>query len=589
MATTMFENTASRDGFRVKAWRGERMCLLGFDVDEPADDLVGFAIACRSPHSSHFVPLRNRINFSYDKPVTKAVTGARQFLSTEAPFQKFRWVHFPKEPKAGRYTYRVTPMHMPADGVLKSAAHLDVEISLDPVTFAGALDVGFTRNFASSQAYAERFKNREDIIPEKADDGLAFVKQPADAEIYDWLGFEAHALLFRFLQDAIADPTITVDAFAYDLNEPEIVSALEQLGPRLRAIIDDSTTSKDGVKKGHGVAASPESQSAKRLRASAGASHVKRTHFQNLQHHKVLIAKRNGVPFKVLAGSTNFSFRGLYIQANNVLVFEAPEIAALFARVFDAAFHDPAAFEEDPLAKSWHDVTLNGGVPVHIAFSPHLSTDLSLNPVRGAIDLASSSVLYSVAFLNLIKSGPTKEALDRLMTRPVFSYGVVDQKSSLEVRKPDGSTGLVDFAFLAKTAPEPFRSEWSGGRGINIHHKFVVTDFSLPTAKVFTGSSNLSPSGEDKNGDHLILIEDRKVAIAYAIEALRIFDHLHFRSVMRDVDKKIASNGTAKKAKAAVKPLLLRKPTAISGEPAWFEKYFVKDTQRARDRLLFSR
>ena len=35
-------------------------------------------------------------------------------------------------------------------------------------------------------------------------------------------------------------------------------------------------------------------------------------HFKNnLQHNKVLIAKKNGEPNKVLFGSTNFSFRGI--------------------------------------------------------------------------------------------------------------------------------------------------------------------------------------------------------------------------------------------------------------------------------------
>jgi phosphatidylserine/phosphatidylglycerophosphate/cardiolipin synthase-like enzyme len=140
---------------------------------------------------------------------------------------------------------------------------------------------------------------------------------------------------------------------------------------------------------------------------------------------------------------------------------------------------------------------------------------------------------------------------------------------------------LVDFAFLAKNAPEPFKSEWSGGKGINIHHKFVVTDFSLPSAKVFTGSSNLAPNGEEGNGDHLIMIEDRKIALAYAIEALRIFDHLHFRSRMQEALKD-------KKGKQATEKLTLDKPTAISGKPAWFEKYYVANSQRERDRLLFS-
>ena len=55
-------------------------------------------------------------------------------------------------------------------------------------------------------------------------------------------------------------------------------------------------------------------------------------HFKGLQHNKVLIAKRNGAAVKVLFGSTNFSFRGLYIQANNALVFRDAGAAGLFAK-----------------------------------------------------------------------------------------------------------------------------------------------------------------------------------------------------------------------------------------------------------------
>ena len=63
---------------------------------------------------------------------------------------------------------------------------------------------------------------------------------------------------------------------------------------------------------------------------------------------------------------------------------------------------------------------------------------------------------------------------------------------------PDGEVGLVDFAFLSKHAPEPFKSEWSGGQGINIHNKFVVVDFDQPGAKVYAGSSNFAPSDDEK-------------------------------------------------------------------------------------------
>ena len=574
-----YENQDSKNGFSIKLWRDERMCLLGFDIAEPEPDLVGFAIECKDPGAAEFYPLLNRLAFSYDTPVEDAVTGARKFSSMNAPFQKFRWVHFPYEPQPGMYTYRATKMHMPQNDKIIPGTAIELQISLDPVTYNGFLDIGFTRNFASSQAYAEKYGNRTDIIPASADDGLSFKKLPGD--VYDWLGFEAYDLIFQFLKDVVEDPTVELDIFAYDLNEPDIVAQLEKIGPRLRAIIDDSTKTNKGISTGHGTADSAESKAAQKLIDSAGEGHIKRTHFSNLQHNKVFIAKRDGRCFKVLTGSTNFSFRGIYIQANNVLVFSSPEVAELFGNVFEASFKDPSAFRASELASKWHLVLNEGYPPVHLCFSPHKSANLSLNPVRGAIDQASSSVLYAVAFLNQIKSGPTKEAFDRLMTKPVFSYGVVDSRGNLEIQKPDGSTGLVDFAYLAKTAPEPFKGEWSGGKGINVHHKFVVTDFSLPSAKVFTGSSNLAPSGEEGNGDQLIMIEDRKIAIGYAIEALRIFDHLHFRSRMKDALKE-------KKKEKTTEKLTLIKPTAISNKKAWFEEYYVSNSQKERDRKLFS-
>lgn len=586
-----FENADTKPGLSMKLWRGERMCLIGFDVPAPVPaDLVGFAIECRAPRERKFRPLKNRLAFSYDEPAATAVTGARKYDSTEAPFQKFRWVDFPFEPRRGRYTYRGTAMHMPSDGKpLEPGASIDLDISLAPVTYDGFVDVGFTRGFASSQAFRDKFPEGTDldavgkaIIPSEADAGLRFKKAEEPKDIYDWLGFEAYDLIFSFLDEVVADGTVTLDVLAFDLNEPDILGRLERLGKRLRVIIDDSARVKKGVVTGHGAADSAESKSAARLRASAGRSNVHRTHFRHLQHHKVLIAKRNGIPFKVLAGSTNFSFRGIYIQSNNVLVFEDPGIAALFGKVFDAAFEDPDRFASDELATKWHTLQAPGRPPLHFCFSPHASSDASLNPVRGAIEQASSSVLYAVAFLSQIKSGPTEEAFDRLIKRPVFSYGISDKRGRLELQKPDGSIGLVDFAYLAQKSPEPFKSEWGGGKGINVHHKFVVTDFSLPTAKVFTGSSNLAPSGEQGNGDHLILIEDRKIAVGYAIEALRVFDHLHFRDRMKEAGKKPA--GQAKKDS-----LTLRKPTAISGKPAWFAEYYVPGSQRERDRMLFAR
>jgi phosphatidylserine/phosphatidylglycerophosphate/cardiolipin synthase-like enzyme len=585
-----FVNKKEKDGFTCKLWRGERMTLLGFDVADPEPDLVGFAIECKEPGQSDFKPLLNRIAFSYPEPAIEAVDGNRNFDSRDAPFQKFRWIHFPRDPRDGTYTYRVTKRHMPTDGALVSGTSITLDLSLQQVTFDGLVDVGFTRNFASSQAYREQFGNNPSIIPGEDENGLKFKKIDLTNEhgvsVYDWLGFEAYDLLFGFLDEALKDESLTIDVMAYDLNEPDIVKRLEAFKTRLRVIIDDSSRMEDGVRVGHGAPDSPESISAKRLRASASKKAVKRTHFSNLQHHKVFITRRNGVPQKVLCGSTNFTFRGLYIQANNVLVFHAPQVAKLFGEMFDLAFAAPETFRENPFSKTWHAVHIPGKPSVHVCFSPHSSIDLSLNPIRGAVDQATSSVFYSVAFLNQMTSGPTFEAFGRLMRRPIFSYGTVNSRGGLELRKPDGTIGLVDFAFLGSKAPEPFRSEWFGGKGRNVHHKFVVTDFSLPSAKVFTGSSNFSPNGEAKNGDHLIMIEDRRIATAYAIEGTRIFDHLQFRNRMRDT---FGAKGTKNTTSKAPPSITLKKPRAISGKPAWFDRFYKHDSQAERDRLLFSK
>ena len=89
-------------------------------------------------------------------------------------------------------------------------------------------------------------------------------------------------------------------------------------------------------------------------------------------------------------------------------------------------------------------------------------------------------------------------------------------------------------AALKKNVPEPFKSEPAGGGGNRMHHKFVVIDFDKPTARVYLGSYNFSVSADEKNGENLVLIRDRRVAVSYMIEALRIFDHYHFRVTQKE-------------------------------------------------------
>lgn len=448
-----------------------------------------------------------------------------------------------------------------------------MSISLEVETIKEFVNIGFTRGFASSQAYRERFNNNAEILPPPnapSKDNLTHDMGPHELA-YAWLGFEARRLVMDTLQEVIDDQELTLDALIYECKEPQVLNKLTALGPRLRAIIDDHDE--------QGEEDSAESISATQLEAAGAA--VKRLHFARQQHNKVLIVKRNGVPVKALAGSTNFSLRGLCIQANNVLLFQDETASGVFSQVFDAYWEPDTKvaveFRANPLSKTWWIVRDEPNSRVSLCFSPHAEADvaLSLTPVAAAIEEAETSVLYAVVFLNQL-TGRVRDALDELMDRSLFSYGVAQRVGGLAVNKPDGSRGLLPFAYLAENAPPPFKEEWSGNttdRSNMVHHKFVVTDFNGRRPMVFTGSSNMAAGGEKDNGDHMICIEDRQIAVAYAIEALRMFDHFHFRVKTREKE-------------ATGKPLTLAMPPQDGGKP-WFAPYYRKGHVKERDRKLF--
>lgn len=556
-----FESKTTFQGLTFKLYRGEGAALLAFDLapDLATPDFVGFSIEVRYPGADHWGVLHNRLHFDYPPTPQRP----RTFPSTEAPFQKFRWIHVPSEILPGLFRYRATACYMQADGTLRKGVSVDAQVSLEAQTISQFVNIGFTRGFASSQAYGDRFDNETRILPPARSAPRAYLDldmAPFERN-YQWLGFEARQLILQVLEQVASDPGLTLDALIYESKEPDILRRLEQLGSRLRAIIDDHGE--------QGATDSCESLSAARL--SAAGAQVKRLHFSSQQHNKVLIVRREGKAIRVLGGSTNFALRGLYIQANNVLLFDDETVAGKFGEVFDAYWTAPAAFRKNPLSQQWWVVRDEPGSRVSLCFAPHADSALSLDPIATSIEQATSSVLYSIVFLNLI-NGKVRTALDELMQRALFSYGVAQRTGKLALRKPDGSVGLLPFAFLASNAPAPFRAEWSGNAGNMVHNKFVVTDFNGANPTVYTGSSNLAGGGEKNNGDHLIRIEDRKVAVVYAIEALRLFDHFHFRV-------------NASKP-GALQTLRLAKPPA-AGEKPWFDAYYRQGHVKARDRELF--
>ncbi len=556
--------------FTLTVHRGDGMALLAMNWKSgpPSLDFVGFAIEYREPGGDKFFPLKNRLSF----PGVGDGVDPNQLSTRLSPIQKFRWVHFPRNAElSGEFLYRVVPVFMNEADELSYGEAQEAPIELRRETYPGKIDVAFTRGFVSSQAFVDRYAYAGPIstlLPAKADDGLTFVPtHPRAAEALTWMGFDARRAILDVLDAAIADARADVRVIAYDLNEPDIVSRLERLGPRLRVIIDDDDT--------HGGPDSAESHAARRLVATAGADNVKRQHMGNLQHNKTIVV--DGPRLKrVVCGSTNFSWRGFFVQANNAVVLRGATAVRAFRGAFDAYWRDdsPRAFGATAPA-TWTSLGLSG-INARVAFSPHAPANALLQNIAEDISTKTvSSLFYSLAFLYQTE-GPIRTAITKVtQSDTAFVYGISDRRvGGLDVQKPDGNVAPVYPAALSGDIPEPFKSEPTGGSGNRMHHKFVVIDFNKPTARVYLGSYNFSTSADTVNGENLLLIRNRRIAVAYTVEALRLFDHYHFRA-------------NQQQAREARRTLSLLRPPRRPGETPWWADDYT-NPRKIRDRELFA-
>ena len=562
--------------FNLKIYRGDGMALLAMNwkKGKPPNDFVGFAIEYKAPKTKNFVTASNRIAF----PGVDGKVNPKKLKSLFSPIQKFRWVSFPFNAEIpGEFIYKVTPVFMDGNDKLSYGEPQQAGIELSRETYPGKLNVTFTRGFVSSQAFVDRYgiDSIPMLLPAKADGGLKFVPTFEKADhAYTWMGFEARSAILELIDEGIADAKAEVRAVLYDLNEPGIVSRLEKLGKRLMVIIDDSGS--------HGAPRSAETQAAKRLIKSAGKENVKRQHMGQLQHNKIIVVDGPKVQAAV-CGSTNHSWRGFFVQNNNAIVVRGAKPTAVFMDAFNNYWDNSTVAKFSATNSARMNSLGIKGIDAQIGFSPYANENAILNKISDDIsNNTTSSLFYSLAFLYQTP-GAIQNAIKKVKKDgQVFSYGISDHKVKaltgktllgVAVQKPDGKVTVIQPEALRKNVPEPFKSEPTGGGGTRMHHKFIVLDFDKPTARVYMGSYNFSVSADTKNGENLLLIRDRRIAVSYVVEAIRLFDHYHFRVVQLD-----------KKAK---KTLQLAKPPRKLGEKAWWVEDYT-DPRKIMDRQLFA-
>lgn len=561
----------SKAPFTFTVYRGEGMCMLAMNWKNgsPPDDFVGFVIEYREPQSTEWREIPNFLTFPGEAPQS----GPDARSSRKSPIQRFRWVHFPYTVDVpGYFRYRVTPVFMKGkdeDRELIYGEVQDVKIQIMAGTYPGKMNIAFTRGFVSSKAFTKKFGSDGGlgtILPVKADDGLEF--RPQDPELQEkalsWMGFEAREVMLGALDSAIEDETAQVRVLAYDLNNPEIVLRLKKLGRRVKIIIDDSDPHKEDD--------DAETKAAVMLMRSAGKNNVQRQHMGGLHHNKVIIVDGQKTQIAI-GGSTNFSWRGLYVQNNNLIAMEGPGPVQVFNKAFENYWDHPNDTDGfyNTESATWQHLGLPG-IDAQVTFSPHSSKAGTLEGIANDIASAESSLFYSLAFLYQTPGVIRDAIVKKTAQKGIMVYGLSDKSvDELELQTSDGNPPIA--------YPESFDNESAGGSGARMHHKFVVIDFDKPTARVYTGSHNFSTAADLKNAENLFLIRDQRVATAYMIEAVSMFDHYEVRN---HVQKKQDAEKKGEKHKIHLR----LPPNRKEGEKPWWDQYWsVK--QKIRDREMF--
>ncbi|MBI3220089.1 MAG: hypothetical protein HYZ44_11295 [Bacteroidetes bacterium] len=600
--------------FTVKAHRGDFKTLLAFNLPEKDQkNLAGFTIQVQPPTGDPYY-LLNSLQFETSTKHTQNKS-LPVGSSLNSPFQKFRWLHVPgsyhqkNNPQVGLYEYAVTPRYF-LKGVLQpidNTKTVKTQITVAPFE-TGDLQLGFTRGFVQSQAFENHFgktlviRPRGDAADLQFDTRTVAGKNSLGEEFtfldeYVWSGSTARKLIFDILEEVKNDASLSIDVFAYDFNEPDMTNYFLDFAKqgRIRVILDNAPLHVSTDAK-----TSDEDEFEERFNKAVKGKGEKvlRGKFKRFAHDKVFIIKQKQadgsyVYQKVLTGSTNFSVTGMYVNSNHILVFKNDKVASLYGDVFEQAWQnkvDGKAFIESELSDQTH-VFANHQPKLEITFAPHaeeVATE-NLTKIANRVGEETGSVFFAVMALQK-GTGPVLPAVQNIhKNTKVFSMGISDSPDGIYLYKPTQGEGILVTGKPSKVQlPPPFNQEPSIGLGHQIHHKFIVCGFNSENPTVYCGSSNLALGGEMSNGDNLITIYSAEVATVFAIEAMALVDHFHFRN---------SHQGESAQAKGAKKPAkkAAKKSSAAGGhtfnltpDDSWAKPYYTKNNLRKKDRELFA-
>lgn len=323
----------------------------------------------------------------------------------------------------------------------------------------------------------------------------------------------------------------TIYAALYELNDPELIPALESFGKRCNLVLGSGAYKAGELDENADV----RDQLRKSKQINLFDRLVKSPHFA---HNKFIVfCDADGKPLRLWTGSTNWTVTGLCTQVNNGILVDDPTIAAAYLarwqQIKGAGSDYPASLSQQGSTPGRSRV----GSSSLTAWNAPTSNFVDLADARRLIQGARQGVLFL-----MFNPGPKNTLLNDILAldeHKLFVHGVVNQDPG---GKADPLFTLHDRGDAIDAEPEVVvpteiknsLNKWFGdeykGKMVCVHSKVIVVDPFGTHPVVMTGSHNLGPKASSKNDDNLLIVENAPgLAAEYAVNILGVFAHYKYR------------------------------------------------------------
>jgi phosphatidylserine/phosphatidylglycerophosphate/cardiolipin synthase-like enzyme len=484
--------------------------------------------------------VENRLGFKSDHPKS-----GDHRPSDEWPFQRFNWTDHAADVD-NQVRYRVTAMLDSGGGrpYQKGPASDWTPWKTLSADAGGGFSCFFNRGLVLSQ-FVARYLAAKKLTPAKF---KAQLKDDVDPQFRGFLQGDLGAKIFEMLAQAKTD-NLQLHAALYELGDTELEDAMIALGQRLHLILANGSD-----KSGDG------NEAARQHLNDQGITTIDRLlKSKGLGHNKFVVLSKNNAARAVWTGSTNWSTTGLCTQVNNGLLIEDPDVAQLYREQWDLLKDasppalDPAGFPPELISANDTSHSFSVGSAKVTVWFTRTSDGRDMDALRELIASANDSILF-------LMFTPGKQGLHtpagQRANDGIYVRGVV---STLGNEKGDSDKNVLDVQLVSsdkKYKPDHYTVVQPQGTGVAlgpwiaevtrrnflaqighaiVHSKVLVIDALSNDPIIVTGSHNFSAPASEKNDENLVIIRGhKKLAEAYAVYVMAVYQHYRYRSYIRE-------------------------------------------------------